>query len=186
MSEILVGVSGSIAAYKAADLVSRLRKHDHGVRVVMTEGASRFVTPLTFQALSGNPVEDSLWRIDTANRPEHIDLADRTDLMVIAPTTANVIAKIAAGIADEILTATVLVVATTTPVLIAPAMNTRMWENPITQRNLGALRDLGYRVIEPDAGRLACGDVGPGRMAEPEAIVERVEEILSGMPTDAG
>jgi phosphopantothenoylcysteine decarboxylase/phosphopantothenate--cysteine ligase len=178
VKRVLLGVTGSIAAYKAADLVSRLRKKGREVTVVMTEAAGRLVTPLTFAAMSGHPVFHDLWDIEHSHRPEHVDLADRHDVMVIAPATANCLGKVAAGIADDMLTTTVMVVATTMPVLIAPAMNTRMYENPVVQRNVTALRDLGYRFVEPAEGYLACGDYGKGKMAEPETLAEEIERLL--------
>jgi phosphopantothenoylcysteine decarboxylase/phosphopantothenate--cysteine ligase len=178
-SRILLGVTGSIAAYKAADLVSRLRKREHEVTVVMTAGAGKLVTPLTFAAMSGRPVFDDLWDVEKSHRPEHVDLADHHDLMVIAPATANCLGKVAAGIADDILTTTVLVVASCRPVLIAPAMNTRMYENPVVKRNIATLTGLGYRFVEPQEGYLACGDYGKGKMAEPETIVEEIEKLLA-------
>ena len=179
VKRVLLGVTGSIAAYKAADLVSRLRKLGREVTVVMTESAGKLVTPITFAAMSGNAVFHDLWDLEHSHRPEHVDLADRHDLMVIAPATANCLGKIAAGIADDILSTTVMVVASTMPVLIAPAMNTRMFENAVVQRNIQTLRDLGYRFVEPAEGYLACGDYGKGKMAEPETIVEEIERILA-------
>ncbi len=176
---VLLGVTGSIAAYKAADLVSRLRKQDREVTVVMTESAGKLVTPITFAAMSGNRVFHDLWDLEHSHRPEHVDLADRHDLMVIAPATANCLGKIAAGIADDILSTTVMVVASTMPVLIAPAMNTRMFENAVVQRNIQTLKDLGYQFVEPAEGYLACGDYGKGKMAEPETIAEEIARILA-------
>jgi phosphopantothenoylcysteine decarboxylase / phosphopantothenate---cysteine ligase len=175
---ILLGVTGSIAAYKAADLVSRLRKNEHEVTVVMTTAAMRMVGEPTFAAMSGNPVFHDLWDMEHSRRPEHIDLAQRHDLMVIAPATANCLGKIAAGIADDILTTTVLAIARRCPLLIAPAMNVQMFENPIVERNIKTLTDLGYRFIDPQDGYLACGEYGKGKMAEPETIVEEIEKIL--------
>jgi phosphopantothenoylcysteine decarboxylase/phosphopantothenate--cysteine ligase len=137
------------------------------------------VTPLTFATMSGRHVFRDLWDIEQSHRPEHVDLADRHDVLVIAPATANCLGKVAAGIGDDILTTTVLVVASTLPVLIAPAMNTRMYENPVVQRNIATLTDLGYRFVEPAEGYLACGDHGKGKMAEPATIVEAIEALLA-------
>jgi phosphopantothenoylcysteine decarboxylase/phosphopantothenate--cysteine ligase len=178
---VTVGVSGGIAAYKAAELVRALQRQALEVHVVMTEAAQRFVQPLTFASLSGHKVITSLWDEGTEgargdaerqNGIEHIDEAQWTDALVVAPATANILAKFAHGIADDFLTTMYL--ATQTPVLVAPAMNVNMWEHPATQANLETLRERGVRVIEPGTGELACGMVGAGRMAEPEAIAEAV------------
>jgi phosphopantothenoylcysteine decarboxylase / phosphopantothenate---cysteine ligase len=172
---VTVGVSGGIASYKAAELVRALQRQALEVHVVMTEAATRFVQPLTFQALSGNRVITSLW--DQQGAPmEHIDEALWTEALVVAPATANILAKFAHGIADDFLTTMHL--ATRAPVLVAPAMNVNMWGHPATQANLEVLRQRGVRVIEPGSGDLACGMVGAGRMAEPEAIAEAVLNTL--------
>ncbi|WP_058185371.1 bifunctional phosphopantothenoylcysteine decarboxylase/phosphopantothenate--cysteine ligase CoaBC [Terracidiphilus gabretensis] len=172
---VTVGVSGGIASYKAAELVRALQRQALEVHVVMTEAAIRFVQPLTFQALSGNRVITSLW--DQQGAPmEHIDEALWTEALVVAPATANILAKFAHGIADDFLTTMHL--ATRAPVLVAPAMNVNMWEHPATQTNLEILRQRGVRVIEPGSGDLACGMVGAGRMAEPDAIAEAVLNML--------
>jgi phosphopantothenoylcysteine decarboxylase/phosphopantothenate--cysteine ligase len=172
---VTVGVSGGIASYKAAELVRALQRQALEVHVVMTEAATRFVQPLTFQALSGNRVITSLW--DQQGAPmEHIDEALWTEALVVAPATANILAKFAHGIADDFLTTMHL--ATRAPVLVAPAMNVNMWDHPATQANLEILRQRGVRVIEPGSGDLACGMVGAGRMAEPEAIAEAVLNTL--------
>lgn len=175
--EVLVGVSGGIAAYKSADLVSKLVQRGAGVTVAMTRSARRFVTPLTFQALSGRPVLTSLWADEQPGDVQHISLTGRADLVIIAPATANIIGKIAAGIADDVLTTLVISAAST--VLLAPAMNDRMWANPVVQENVARLRKHGYSFVGPGEGWLACRSVGPGRMAEPVEIVEFAAGLLS-------
>ena len=174
--EIVLGVTGGIAAYKAAEVVSRLRKLGASVHVIMTENARQFITPLTLETLSANPVV-----YDTFERPatwevEHIALAKRAEVCVIAPATANILAKMACGIADDMLSTTVL--ATKAPVLVAPAMNTGMWTAPATRQNVETLRQRGVHFVGPEAGFLACGDEGSGRMSEPAAIVGAIEAIL--------
>ena len=169
---ILLGVTGGIAAYKSADLASKLIKQHANVDVIMTENATQFITPLTFEALTHNRcVTDTFDR----NHPwevEHIALADKADALVIAPATANCIAKLACGIADDMLTTTALACDCTK--IIAPAMNTKMYENPVTQRNLNTLKELGYIIVTPGDGYLACGTVGKGRMEEPVNIVDAI------------
>jgi phosphopantothenoylcysteine decarboxylase/phosphopantothenate--cysteine ligase len=178
---VTVGVSGGIAAYKAAELVRALQHQALEVHVVMTEAAGKFIQPLTFAALTGHNVITGLW--DDAGGAgvydssiEHISEAQWADALVVAPATANILAKFAHGIADDFLTT--LYLATTSPVLVAPAMNVNMWEHPATQANLEILRQRGVRVIEPGTGELACGMVGTGRMAEPEAIADAVVNVL--------
>ena len=179
---VTVGVTGGIAAYKAAELVRALQRQALEVHVVMTEAACRFVQPLTFAALSGHKVITSLW--DEAGSAEgaydssieHIGEAQSTDALVVAPATANTLAKFAHGLADDFLTT--LYLATTAPVLVAPAMNVNMWEHPATKANLEILRQRGVRVIEPGTGELACGMIGAGRMAEPDAIADAVLNSL--------
>jgi len=175
---VVLGITGGIAAYKSAEIVSRLRKQDVEVRVIMTSNATRFITPLTLETLSANPVVDDLFNRETPWEVEHISLAKRADVFVIAPATANVIAKMASGIADDMLTATAL--ATRAPILVAPAMNANMYLHPATRENIAALRGRGVLFVEPGEGRLACGDTGPGRMAEPEEIVSRILALLDG------
>lgn len=164
---ILLGVTGSIAAYKAAELVRLFVKNGDEVRVVMTPAATRFVAPLTFQTLSRNPVYVEEFDRPVEWRPEHISLAD-CDLAVVAPASANTIAKLRHGIADNLLTSTLL--ATRAPVAVVPAMNDGMWESPVTQENIAALGARGVKVLVPGTGELACGTVGLGRMAEPAEI----------------
>lgn len=173
---IVVGVTGGIACYKAVELVRLLVKGGFKVRVIMTRGALEFVTPLTFQTLSGHPVATETFDLTQESQIGHINLADSADVFIIAPATANVIGKIAAGIADDLLT-TVLM-ATQAPVLIAPAMNIHMYENPILQENLRKLRRIGYHVLEPAEGYLACGYEGKGRLPDPEKIVGEVEHLF--------
>ncbi|MEI7945880.1 MAG: bifunctional phosphopantothenoylcysteine decarboxylase/phosphopantothenate--cysteine ligase CoaBC [bacterium] len=178
MATILIGVTGSIAAYKACELARLLVKEDHEVHVIMTQCAQKFVTPLTFQTLSRNPVAESMFAEPEDWIPGHISLADKAELLVIAPCTANVIAKLAHGLADDMLTATAL--ATRAPILIAPAMNTGMWDNPATQANIALLKSRGVRMVDAGTGDLACGTTGKGRMAEPEQIVQAVAQLLKG------
>ncbi|MFC2743260.1 MAG: bifunctional phosphopantothenoylcysteine decarboxylase/phosphopantothenate--cysteine ligase CoaBC [Selenomonas artemidis] len=181
---IVLGVTGGIAAYKAVEIASRLKKAGAEVRVVMTRAAASFVAPLTFREITGQAVATSMWTEIPAHHVEHIALAELADLVLVAPATANFIAKAAAGIADDLLTTTVL--ATRAPLYIAPAMNTGMWENPVTQENVMRLCERGAQVIPPAEGLLACGTTGAGRLPEPEEIVAAVErhfaaaEILAG------
>ena len=174
--KIVLGVTGGIAAYKAAEIVSRLRKAGAEVHVIMTKEATEFVTPLTFREMSGQPVTVDMWEKVTHFNVEHIALAQLADLMLIAPATANIIAKAAVGIADDMLSTTLL--ATKAPILIAPAMNTNMYDNPVTQRNIEELKRRGFHVMEPAAGHLACGTSGKGRLPEPADIVHAVTEIF--------
>jgi phosphopantothenoylcysteine decarboxylase / phosphopantothenate---cysteine ligase len=176
MARILHGVTGSIAAYKAADLVSRLTQRGHEVHVVMTRSATELVRPRTFSALSRYPVHTDLWDPAENRLTEHISLAELPEVVVIAPATANILGKMANGIADEILSTTLLAV--TVPVLIAPAMNVHMYDHPMVQRNIETLRSIGHHFIEPGEGYLACGDIGRGRMAEPAEIVTAIEAAL--------
>lgn len=173
---IILGVTGGIACYKAVELVRLLVKAGFKVRVIMTRGAMEFVTPLTFQTLSGHPVATETFDLTQESEIGHINLADNADLFVIAPATANVIGKIAGGIADDLLT-TVLM-ATQAPVLISPAMNIHMYENPILQENLRKLRRIGYHIMEPADGYLACGYEGKGRLPDAEKILEEIERLL--------
>lgn len=174
---ILLGVSGGIAAYKAAELIRCFVRTEAAVRVVMTENAQRFITPLTLQTLSGQPVLTNLFDLDKESRIGHIHAARMADLVVLAPATANLVAKMASGIADDYLTTILL--ATTAPVLICPAMNAKMYEHPVTQRNLSTLRELGYHILPPEAGSLACKEEGTGRLAEIADIVETSRRLLT-------
>ncbi|MGH7794129.1 MAG: bifunctional phosphopantothenoylcysteine decarboxylase/phosphopantothenate--cysteine ligase CoaBC [Candidatus Binatia bacterium] len=173
---IVLGVTGGIACYKAVELVRLLVKTGFKVQVIMTQGAMEFVTPLTFQTLSGNPVASETFNLTQESEIGHINLADSAELFVIAPATANVIGKVAGGIADDLLTTVIM--ATQAPVLIAPAMNIHMYENPLVQENLRKLRRIGYHVMEPAEGYLACGYEGKGRLPDPEKIAEAIERIL--------
>ena len=181
---VLLGVTGGIAAYKAAALASALVKLHAAVEVVMTEHATRFVAPLTFEQLTGNRVSVDTFDRNFVHQVEHISLARRSDLVMVAPATANVCAKLAHGLADDMLTTTVL--ACRCPKLIAPAMNTNMLENPVTQDNLEALRRYGWEVIAPASGRLACGDVGAGKLPEPEVLVWHILRVLARAHDFAG
>ena len=174
---IVLGVCGGIAVYKAVELLRLLVKAGADVSVVMTRSAQEFVTPLTFQALSGNPVHTELFNLYQEKEIGHISLADRADLFIVAPATANVVGKVAAGIADDLLTTTLM--ATRAPVLFAPAMNVHMYENPIYQRNEACLREHGYHFIDPAVGALACGYEGQGKLPEPEAIFSAAQAVLA-------
>lgn len=175
---IVLGVSGSIAAYKSADLVSRLAKRGHEIHVVMTRDATEFITPLTLQVLSRQPVTTSLYDEKESWHPGHIELADNADLLLVAPATANVIAKFANGIADDALGAIYL--ATRAPLLVAPAMNGKMWEHPATQANVATLKKRGAEFIGPEDGLLACGYEGAGRLWPVEGVEEKAQEVLAG------
>ena len=173
---VVLGVTGGIACYKAVELVRLLVKAGHRVQVIMTRGAMEFVTALTFQTLSGHPVATETFNLTQESEIGHINLADSADLFVIAPATANIIGKIANGIADDLLTTVIM--ATQAPVLIAPAMNIHMYENPILQENLRKLGRVGYHILEPAEGFLACGYEGKGRLPDPEKIADEVERLL--------
>jgi phosphopantothenoylcysteine decarboxylase/phosphopantothenoylcysteine decarboxylase/phosphopantothenate--cysteine ligase len=177
MKNIILGVTGSIAAYKAADIVSSLTKLDCNVNVVMTKAATEFITPLTLQTLSKNRVYTDVFQEDCPEEVKHITLPQNADLLLIAPATANIIGKFANGIADDMLTSLFLATQKI-PMLIAPAMNTRMYENPIVQENLSKLEKYGFRVIEPKESRLACGDIGKGALADVNKIIDIVKEYL--------
>lgn len=174
---IVIGVCGSIAAFKIAVLHRHIRDHAD-VTVAMTPSATQFVGPQTFLALTGNPVITTLWE-PTHSKPKHIDLADELDLLLIAPATANVLAKAAVGIADEPVSTLIMSsLPGEKPIVFAPAMNTRMWQNPATQQNVKTLRERGYHFIDPEAGDLACGWQGDGRLAEPQVIATKVLTML--------
>lgn len=173
---VVIGVSGGVAVYKALEVISRLRKKDIEVRVIMTESAQKFVTPLSFQSLSQNMVTTDMFDEPKAWEIQHISLAKKADLMLVLPATANIIGKVSNGIADDMLSTTIM--ATKAPVVFAPAMNTNMYENPIVQNNIEKLKSFGYEFIEPASGRLACGDVGAGKLADVEDIYEFVLKTL--------
>lgn len=175
---ILLAVSGSISAYKSADLANELTKSGYDVHVLMTKAATDFITPLTLQVLSKNPVHLDVMKEDDPKSVNHIELAKKADLFVLAPASANTLAKLAHGMADNIVTATALALPAETPKLIAPAMNTKMYDNPLTQRNISILKEVGYQEIEPRSSFLACGDVGRGALAEQDVILERIIKSL--------
>lgn len=177
---ILVGVTGGIAAYKTAGLVSHLVQRGAEVRVAMTDAATKFVGPTTFQALTGRPVHLDMWRDPEECNPAHISLADWAEVGVIAPATADVLGKLANGLADDLLSTTLL--AMNVRVLLAPAMNVRMWKHPAVHENVARLAKMGYPFVGPNEGRQACGDVGPGRMSEPEEILAALEALLAKTP----
>jgi len=184
---IIVGLTGGIACYKIAHIVSRLVQRGADVTVAMTESATRFVTPLTFQALSGRPVYDSQWSHIESHDPQHIALARRADLMLIAPCTMDMLAKLAHGRTDDVVSLICSAVdRSRQPVMLAPSMNAVMYRQPSTQRNLAQLRDDGFEIIDPDSGWQACRTDGPGRLAEPERILDRVTARLHapGVATD--
>lgn len=173
---IILGVTAGIAIYKACDIVSRLKEQGFSVTVVMTPEAEELIKPIVFQSLSGSKVYCGLFEETDNWEIEHISLADKADLILIAPATANIIGKIASGISDDLLTC--VVCATKAPVLIAPAMNEDMYRNKITQGNIKKLKSLGYKFVEPRRGRLACGKIGLGCLAEVEAIIKEVKKII--------
>ena len=174
--EILLGVSGGIAAYKSADLTSKLVQQGAAVSVVMTQAAQKFIGATTFEALTGRPVHQGVFSTQEHFRGEHIGLAQRAEIFVIAPATANVIAQMANGFADDLLST--LTLTCTGPILIAPAMNADMWAKPAVQRNLEQLKEDGIHIVEPGEGWLSCGIIGKGRMAEPAEILTQIKELL--------
>jgi len=176
---VVLGVTGSIAAYKAADLASRLTKQGAAVRVVMTADALRFITPLAFKTLSRNPVVTDLYDEEEGWKPTHIRLADEADLLLIAPATANNLAKLACGIADDALTCIALALNPRSKVLLAPAMNGKMWLHPATRQNVAMLQSRGVEFIGPEEGMLSCGYEGLGRLWDPEKIAARALELLA-------
>lgn len=175
---IVLGVTGSIAAYKAAEITSRLAKQGMNVNVVMTGDAQKFITPLCFKTLSRNPVVTDLYDEQEGWKPMHIKLADEADLLLIAPATANILAKLPHGLADDALTCIALALNPETPVLIAPAMNGKMWLNAATQANVRTLRERGMQFIGPEEGMLSCGYEGIGRLFQPEQIVARALDLM--------
>ncbi len=180
--EVLLSVTGGIACYKSAGLASSLIQSGAGVTAAMTESATRFVAPLTFQTLTGRQVFTSMWQSTERYDPLHVSLTERADLMIVAPATANIIAKMAGGIADELVSALALAAGGTCEILIAPAMNTRMWEAPATRANVAVLGERGVHVIGPGEGFLACRAFGKGRMAEPDEILQAAAELLGKKP----
>lgn len=174
---VLLGVTGSIAAYKIANLASMLVKLNADVHVIMTKNSEQFISPITFETLTGNKVIDDTFERNSGYHVAHIAMAAEADVVMIAPASANVIAKLAHGIADDMLTSTMLAV--TAPILLSPAMNTHMYENPITQENIEKIKNLGYKIIEPADGYLACGDTGKGKMPEPEVLCECILQEIA-------
>jgi phosphopantothenoylcysteine decarboxylase len=174
--EILLGITGGIAAYKTADLASKLVQAGAAVSVVMTKSAEKFIRRTTFEALTGRPVHRKMFSPQEHPQGEHIGLARRAELMVVAPASANTLAKIACGLADDLLST--LALSVTCPVLLAPAMNCDMWSKPPVQRNVAQLQADGFHIVGPSSGWLSCGEVGPGRMAEPQEIIEEIQKLL--------
>ena len=179
-ARILLVISGGIAAYKSLELIRRLRDRGATVRVVMTAAAQQFISPLSAATLSGQPIRDELFSLTDEAAIGHIELSRAADLVVVAPASANILARMAGGLADDL--ATTLLLATDKRVLVAPAMNVRMWLHPSTRRNLDRLKDDGVLFVGPESGPMACGEFGPGRMAEPPAIVEAIEQALTAGP----
>jgi phosphopantothenoylcysteine decarboxylase/phosphopantothenate--cysteine ligase len=172
---VVLGITGSIAAYKAADLASKLTQEGAVVNVIMTDSATKFITPLTLRSITNRPVVTDMWELTTEFSIEHVALAEAADMVVIAPATANIIAKLAVGIADDMLSCTVL--ATEAPVVIAPAMNVNMYQNSVTQDNLTKLKDRGFTIIDPEYGRLASGKMGQGRLADIDKIIDAIKQV---------
>jgi len=184
MAKVVLGVTGGIAAFRSADIVRLLVKMDLEVQCVLTEHAAEFIAPLTLETLSGNAIESEMFRQADSYQIRHIRMAEEADVLAIAPATANFLAKAAHGIADDLLTTTVLVASC--PVVAAPAMNNHMWENPATQENIRILKDRGWIFVGPAYGKLACGDIGPGKLSEPEEIVKAIGEALHPVRDLAG
>jgi len=178
--ELLLCVTGGISAYKTAQLASLLVQRSCGVTVAMTRGARRFIGPTTFTALTGRPVYTSLWHPPAGGEIQHLALSERADVILVAPATANIIGKLAGGIADDLVSA--LLLGAACPVMLAPAMNSRMWQHPAVQRNVAFLRDAGCSIVGPEEGWLACRTVGPGRMSEPDTLLAAVTSQLQSQP----
>ena len=176
MKRVLLIVGGGIAAYKAAELIRLLKKAGHKVTPVLTKGGEHFVTPMTLGALAQSPVYTSLWELKDEIEMGHIELSRAADFLLVCPATADLLAKMANGIADDL--ATTLLLATDKPVVVAPAMNVRMWQHAATQRNVAQLKADGVRVLDPDEGEMACGEFGPGRLPEPTDILDRLSDLL--------
>lgn len=176
---IVVALSGGIACYKTATIVSRLVQRGAAVRALMTDSATRFITPLTLQSLSGSPVLTSIWQSDDHPDSQHVGVARWCDLMLIAPASADLLARLASGMANDVVSLTACALPRQTPLLLAPAMNADMWANPAVQRNVARLREDGHHFIGPDEGWQACRTSGPGRMSEPDTIVDHIERMLT-------
>jgi phosphopantothenoylcysteine synthetase/decarboxylase len=175
---VVLAVTGGIAAYKSASIVRDLKASDSEVLVIMTREATEFITPLTLETLSQNPVAVEMFDHDNKWELEHIALADRADILIVAPATANIIGKMTCGIADDLVSTTILTMMTTVPVLMAPAMNSRMWDNPFVKNNIAVLRKAGVHFVGPEEGKLADGRIGMGRMAEVEEILNAAKEVI--------
>lgn len=186
LKNVVLGVTGGVAAYKALDVISRLKKNGFNVDVIMTKSATEFVTPLSFQSLSGNPVITDMFDEPKSWEIQHISLAKKADLLIVVPATANIIGKVSNGIADDMLSTTIMAAALRCPVVFAPAMNTYMYENPIVQDNIKRLKEYGYSFIEPESGRLACGDTGKGKLCDTEIISEIISSKLYDIKDLAG
>lgn len=184
MARILLGVSAGIAIHKSADLASKLTQRGDEVRTILTPHALKFMTPLAFRALTRQPVYVDQFEDDPAYKPDHISLPEWGDIFVIAPATADLLGRIAAGLGDNLLVLTVL--ACEKPVLLAPAMNDRMWANPIVQENVAKLRRAGYQLLEPGTGNLACGSVGPGRMSEVPELIAAIDSVIKSATSSPG
>ena len=178
MTNITLAVSGSISAYKTADIINKLKKEGFEVTVLMTEAATEFITPLTLQVLSQRPVATNIMQELEPNKINHIDIAKKSDLFLLAPATANTIAKLANGFADNIVTTTALALPSQAKKVLAPAMNTKMYENPLTKHNLERLEHFGWKIIQPREAMLACGDQGTGALAEIDTIIDTVKELI--------
>ena len=178
---VVVGISGGIAAYKIPGLVNQLKYEGAEIHVIMTSHATKFITPMTLQVLSQNPVQVDMFETSDLGQIEHIDLADRADVLVVAPATANILGKVAGGIADDLLTSTIM--STTSPVLFCPAMNVHMYENQIVQENIQKLKKLKYRFVDPEVGALACGYEGRGRLADQDVMLRAIRRILDAPRT---
>lgn len=176
MKNVLLIVGGGIAAYKSAELIRLLKKAGHSVTPVLTKGGEHFVTPMTLGALAQSQVHTSLWELKDEVEMGHIELSRAADFLLVCPATADLLAKMAGGIADDL--ATTLLLATDKPVVVAPAMNVRMWLHAATQRNVAQLKADGVRVLDPDEGEMACGEFGPGRLPEPADILDRLSDLL--------
>ena len=176
MAHVLLGVSAGIAAYKVVDLASKLTQRGHEVRTVMTPHALKFVTPLSFRAVTLQPVYTDTFEDDPGYRPEHISLPEWADLIFVAPATADFIARVAAGLGDNLLAITLI--SSVKPVIFAPAMNDRMWANPIVRKTIASLKEVGYRFLEPGTGRLACGSYGAGRLPETAEMMDAIDASL--------
>jgi phosphopantothenoylcysteine synthetase/decarboxylase len=176
MKNVLLIVGGGIAAYKSAELIRLLKKAGHSVTPILTKGGEHFVTPMTLGALAQSQVHTSLWELKDEVEMGHIELSRAADFLLVCPATADLLAKMAGGIADDL--ATTLLLATDKPVVVAPAMNVRMWLHAATQRNVAQLKADGVRVLDPDEGEMACGEFGPGRLPEPADILDRLSDLL--------